>query len=165
MINNKKQLQKAGEGVINIIHLKGKEGQLVKGEESIDSICGDSKYDPELMKALDAIPEPKKKPKAKPETKIVHDCMLVLQTHHIFAWRNNTGATWMNGRPVFYGLKGSSDIIGLLPDGRFLAVEVKSSGGKQSDSQKSFERGVVNNHGVYLLVHTAGELNDKLQTL
>jgi hypothetical protein len=158
---SKKDLCKAGEGIIKMIHEKKNEQFIGKFAGSPSGvILTEPSPDPEMMKALDAIPEPKKKSKAKPETKIVHDCMLILQTYHIFAWRNNTGATWMNGRPVFYGLKGSADIIGMSPTGKFLAIEVKSETGKQSDSQKEFEKKVLENNGVYLLVHSAKELND-----
>jgi hypothetical protein len=150
---SKKDLRKAGEGIIKMMH----EPNLMK------EIPGNvPPPDPEMMKALDAMPKSKAKSKAKPETKIVHDCMQILQLHKIFCWRNNTGATWMGGRPIFYGLKGSADIIGMLPNGRFLAIEVKTETGKQSDSQKAFEKKVLENHGVYLLIHSAGELNGNI---
>jgi hypothetical protein len=37
-----------------------------------------------------------------------------------------------------FGLKGSADILGCLPDGRFLAVEVKAARGVLSPEQREF---------------------------
>jgi hypothetical protein len=37
-----------------------------------------------------------------------------------------------------FGLKGSSDILGLLPGGRFLAVECKAPDGRLSPEQRQF---------------------------
>jgi hypothetical protein len=37
-----------------------------------------------------------------------------------------------------FGLKGSSDILGLLPGGRFLAVECKAEHGRLSPEQQEF---------------------------
>ena len=56
------------------------------------------------------------------------------------AWisRNNVGSYRASGRTITYGLgKGSSDLIGQLTDGRFLAVEVKHQG-QPSDEQILF---------------------------
>ena len=52
--------------------------------------------------------------------------------------KNETGAAVRRGRPYYYGLKGSSDIVGLL-DGLFFALEVKTGSGRQSNFQKDFE--------------------------
>ena len=55
-------------------------------------------------------------------------------------WRNNTGALKdPKGRLVRYGLcVGSSDIIGIAPDGVFVAVECKAERGKVTDQQEKF---------------------------
>lgn len=53
-------------------------------------------------------------------------------------WRNNTGALNIEKRFIRFGLKGSSDIIGILPDGRFFACEVKRPGKKPTPDQKTF---------------------------
>ena len=56
-----------------------------------------------------------------------------------FVWRNNTGSLKdKTNRPVFFGKPGSSDILGLLPGGRFIAVECKSKTGIVSDKQRDF---------------------------
>ena len=43
---------------------------------------------------------------------------------------------------------GSSDIIGITPDGRFLAVEVKTKTGRVSDEQQRFIDAVRRKGGV-----------------
>jgi len=77
-----------------------------------------------------------------------------LEIKHIFHWRNNTGAYKADddkdgasapqvgkkkSRFIRFGKKGSSDIIGVLPGGRALFIEVKRpSGGSLSAAQKEF---------------------------
>ncbi len=57
------------------------------------------------------------------------------------AWisRNNVGGYKLKNRWIEYGLgKGSSDLIGQLKDGRFFALEIKTSAGKASKEQMLF---------------------------
>lgn len=61
------------------------------------------------------------------ETKIVQQILSALkQIPGVIAWRNNTG--FRGG--VSFGIKGSADIIGVLPGGRALFIEVKTNSGK-----------------------------------
>lgn len=99
-----------------------------------------------------------------PETMVVGSCLSLLAIMGIYAWRNNTGALMnKSGRLVRYGLKGSSDILGILPDGRFLAVECKTSTGRIRPEQKTFLEAITNNRGVALLVRNTDELLDGLK--
>lgn len=77
---------------------------------------------------------------ANPETSIVNECLIALSAAGCTVWRQNTGVLKdANGRPIKFGLcKGSSDIIGICPDGRFLAVEVKTRTGRASPAQLAF---------------------------
>jgi len=74
------------------------------------------------------------------EGNILNDCMVALSRSGCVVWRNNTGAlTDATGRLVRYGLcKGSADIIGIAPDGRFLAVECKTATGRVRPEQVQF---------------------------
>lgn len=59
----------------------------------------------------------------------------------IFAWTNKTQGTFDPIRKVFRTsnqLKGVPDILGVLPDGRFLGIEVKRKGGIVSPEQSAF---------------------------
>jgi hypothetical protein len=74
------------------------------------------------------------------EANLLNDCMVELSASGCLVWRNNTGALPdKNGRILKFGLcKGGSDIIGICPDGKFLAVEVKTETGRASSDQMRF---------------------------
>jgi len=87
------------------------------------------------------------------ETSIQRRIMLALSKAGCIVWRNETGAAhvgkviYKKGRQVTldnaqmlpFGLcRGSSDIIGLCPRGRFLAVEVKTPTGRATKEQLNF---------------------------
>lgn len=67
-------------------------------------------------------------------------CLVALSQAGCLVWRQDTGAyRAKSGALVRYGLcVGSSDIIGIAPDGRFLAVEVKNDTGRATDAQLRF---------------------------
>jgi hypothetical protein len=76
-----------------------------------------------------------------------------LHWHKVLCWRNNSGAFVLQGetgsRRFFRaGMKGASDIIGCLPDGKFLAIEVKAPKGRVTDEQAQFIADVLRNGGV-----------------
>jgi len=66
--------------------------------------------------------------------------MIALSEAGCVIWRNNTGVLPdKTGRPIRFGLcVGGSDLIGIAPDGKFLAVEVKSAIGQPTDAQVRF---------------------------
>ena len=53
---------------------------------------------------------------------------------------------------------GWPDITGLLPDGRFIGVEVKAPGGRQSPVQESMEREIRKRSGIYVLAHSVEDV-------
>lgn len=103
-------------------------------------------------------------------------------------WRNNSGKIAdRTGRVVSFGLVGSADIIGIRkidvvvssgydvalcsegranverPDdhdviGQFLAVEVKSDTGRQSEAQRNFQSMVEAFGGLYILARDVSDL-------
>jgi len=97
------------------------------------------------------------------EAQVLHDCLKSLHSLEVFAWRNNTGTLWTNGQPVSFGYPGSPDIIGVLPNGRFLGVECKSATGRQSAKQKKFEAKLGTNKGLYILARSADEMLRRLK--
>jgi hypothetical protein len=55
------------------------------------------------------------------------------------AWNHPTGAIRIApDRWLHFGKKGSADILGCLPGGRFLAVECKAEHGRLSPEQRQF---------------------------
>jgi hypothetical protein len=74
-----------------------------------------------------------------PEGCIKAACLRYLEKRGIKAWNNPSGCVRIApDRWLHFGKKGSADILGCLPDGRFLAVEVKAARGVLSPEQKQF---------------------------
>ena len=76
----------------------------------------------------------------KSEANILNEVMIALSQAGCLVWRNNTGVLKdANGRPIKFGLcKGSADLIGVCPDGKFLAVECKTKTGRVRPEQETF---------------------------
>lgn len=76
------------------------------------------------------------------ESEIQAKIMQWLEYNKIFAWVNKTQGTFDPARKKFRRnskqLKGVPDILGILPDGRFLGIEVKRKGGKLRPEQAEF---------------------------
>ena len=98
------------------------------------------------------------------ENIVLKNCLDYLTVKNIFHYRNNTGAVKIGKRFVRFGYAGSSDIIGILPDGRFLAVECKREKcGVVSEVQKDFIKKIQENNGVACVVHSVEELAEVLK--
>lgn len=71
-------------------------------------------------------------------------------------WRNNCG--FDADRKVRYGVgsPGGADLIGLYR-GRFLAVEIKTPTGRQSNEQRTFQALVEAKGGVYAILRSVDE--------
>lgn len=65
-----------------------------------------------------------------------------LTLKHIVCWRSNSGTATADSRGKQYWIRlaprGTPDIVGYLPDGRFLGIEVKKKGGIVSQEQQDF---------------------------
>ena len=104
-----------------------------------------------------------------------------LELKRYFFWRNNSGAFKAlrdDGRMGFYrfGQAGSPDIFVIVPEfdhhvsqdmrksichcifGQVYGLEVKTSKGKQSDSQEAWQRGFEKAGGKYLLIRSLDEI-------
>jgi hypothetical protein len=77
----------------------------------------------------------------------------------ILLWRNNTGKAkdTRTGQVVTFGLKGSSDLLGLMRGGRMLCIEVKSDRDRLRPEQVVFRDRVVALGGLHILVRPGGE--------
>jgi hypothetical protein len=74
-----------------------------------------------------------------PENCVKAEVLKYLKLRRIKAWSNLSGAVRIRpGKFMSFGLKGSSDILGLLPGGRFLVIECKAKGGQLSPEQREF---------------------------
>jgi hypothetical protein len=66
---------------------------------------------------------------------------------------------------VFFGKAGSSDILGILPGGRFIAVECKSSGGRLSDNQRKFLKEIEKMGGVAIVAKSIDDIEKTFKRL
>ena len=104
------------------------------------------------------------------EQNLVKPALQLLALRGIFAWRNNTGAvraTNRSGKERFirFSTPGASDLLGILPGGRFLAVEPRSPSGKVTQAQRSFLDRVTAAGGVALVISDLAELERELARL
>lgn len=95
------------------------------------------------------------------ESAVVASCIKWLWQMGCFIWRNNSGAykPANSNSYVVFGKKGSPDIIGLTPHGRFIGVECKRPGGKGLEPhQEAFRDKVEANNGLYILARSLDDL-------
>ena len=93
------------------------------------------------------------------ESDIQRLIMLALSEAGCLIWRNNTGVLKnAAGIPIKFGLcVGSSDLIGLTPTGRFLAVEIKTCKGRATPEQLRFIEAVRSRGGVAGIARSPAE--------
>lgn len=101
------------------------------------------------------------------ETDLVRAILKYLHVVGILAWRQNTGAASFQdaGRSRFvrFGVPGISDILGVLPDGRFLAIEVKMPGRKVTWKQCDFINAITDNGGLAFVATSIEDVQEKLK--
>lgn len=96
----------------------------------------------------------------RPEAAALMEVLKALRHHPAIAWaeRQNTGAAQVGGRFVRFGWRGCSDVIGMLKDGRLLAVEVKAPSGKLRAEQAEFLSLVRRFGGVAFVARNAADV-------
>jgi hypothetical protein len=104
--------------------------------------------------------------KSKPiplESEVLKQVLQYLYIRGVFCWRQNQGAMITEGagskrRVVrFASVKGISDIVGMTPEGRFVAIEVKRPGRQLEQHQEEFLQRVRDHGGVAGCVHSVEE--------
>jgi len=79
------------------------------------------------------------------ETNIQRQILDYLARVGVMAWRNNTGRRG----GVQFGAKGSPDILGVLPGGRALGIEVKKPGEKATPDQLAWGKRMLGMGGAW----------------
>ena len=90
--------------------------------------------------------------RGKPERAVQRACLGELRRLGCLVAVTDAGAAYRAG--AFFGdaiPRGWPDITGVLPDGRFIGVECKAPGGRQSAAQKQMEREIRKRNGIYVL--------------
>lgn len=93
------------------------------------------------------------------ESDIQRLIMLAMSEAGCLIFRNNVGVLKnAAGIPIRFGLAvGSSDLIGIAPGGRFLAVEIKTPTGKATPEQLRFIEAVRARGGVAGIARSPAE--------
>lgn len=90
--------------------------------------------------------------RGKPERAVQKAIAIWLRARGCLVAVTDAGAAYKAGSFFGDGLPaGWPDITGLLPDGRFIGVECKAPGGRQSPAQKLMEQGIRTRNGIYVL--------------
>ena len=86
--------------------------------------------------------------------------------HRLVLWRNNCGVAVTRNATIRYGVgnPGGADLIGLYR-GRFVAVEIKRPGKKQTPEQLLFASLVRRTGGIYAVIHSVEEATQWLAEL
>lgn len=98
-----------------------------------------------------------------PESTIKAQILTWLKLNKIYAWSQYNGAIYDPKRGVFRAMsqhskRGVSDILGILPGGRLLAIEVKSKTGRLSRWQVLFLDDVRRNGGVAFMARSVDDV-------
>jgi hypothetical protein len=96
---------------------------------------------------------------------LIGDILIAINPRFGLFWKNETGAVKMpSGSFVRFGLKGSSDILGVCR-GRFVAIEVKTGEATLRKSQRNFREAVTKNGGIYCLARNVEGVVDLLKSI
>ena len=101
-----------------------------------------------------------------PEGLVVRAIRDYLAIRHIDAWRINTMGVWDAKRKAYRtnaGTNGVADILGVLPGGRFLAIECKAGRGKLSPAQVEFQRSVIRAGGLHIVAYRVEDVIEVLE--
>ena len=92
-------------------------------------------------------------------------CAELLRARGIFHYRQNSGAM-KTERGNFYrfGTPGAPDIVAVI-QGRYVGLEIKDVAGRQSETQKLFQKQLEAAGGIYLLIRQVEELEEFLRKI
>lgn len=105
------------------------------------------------------------------ETNIMNKIMLAMSKKGFLCWRNQVGLfKTLDGRTVNIGIKGSSDLMAVKPTvitpemigqtlAVFVAVEVKTATGRQSEPQKKWQKAVEKLGVKYILARSENDID------
>jgi hypothetical protein len=94
-----------------------------------------------------------------PHSRLLSAVLVELRRAGVLAWRNEVGHGYtMRGTPITYGLcPGSADIVGALPGGRFVGVEIKAGRDRVRPDQAAWARAVTAQGGLVVVVRSVDE--------
>ena len=105
-----------------------------------------------------------------PERLIENAIFAYLKSISIFCFKTDSVGIFHPTRKVYmkshnpHRIRGQSDILGILPDGRFLALEVKAPKGYPTKEQKEFISNINQRNGVASVVKSVDEVKELLRS-
>ena len=105
------------------------------------------------------------------EKQLVYVIIEYLRLSGHFVWRNNSGYMFADytdksgttrKRGIKIGMKGSSDIIGVHKDGRFIAIECKIGKNKTTPAQDYFLEEIKRHGGIALIAYDLDDVEREL---
>jgi hypothetical protein len=102
--------------------------------------------------------------RGKPERAVQKAVVVWLRARGCLVAITDAGAAYRAG--AFFGdalPAGWPDITGLLPDGRFIGIECKAPGGRQSSAQKLMEQEVRRRNGIYVLAYEVEDVQHAIE--
>ena len=101
------------------------------------------------------------------EQQIQKQILDYLRYRGIFCWKNNTAGIFVKARNTYIPshAPGVADILGILKDGRFLAIEVKSPTGRVSPHQQQFLDEITARGGLAFVARSVDDAQGHLNRL
>lgn len=98
------------------------------------------------------------------EQDIQRACLEILMYKGIFCWKVNNVGIYKKATGCYIptGMKGVPDIIAVIK-GKFIGIECKMPGKKQTESQVEFQNKLEEAGGIYWLIDDPSKLLDKLK--
>lgn len=135
--------------------------RLIKNKAAMDflaDMAGKPRMDIEIP------PAPKKRQPSKQSTlplerDVMKEIILALRADELvaFVWREQSGVFEDGGHIIRVGFVGKPDLIGMLVDGRFFAIEVKRPGGKATAEQTLVLNTIRQKNGIAGIAQSAEE--------
>jgi hypothetical protein len=95
-----------------------------------------------------------------PENRVKAEVLKYLKLRRVYCWNNPSGAVEIRpGKWMRFGKVGSSDILGCLPGGRFLAIECKAEKGRLSGVQREFLNEIERLGGLAMVARSFQEVD------
>jgi hypothetical protein len=90
---------------------------------------------------------------AKPENIITAMVKAELRSHEVFCWKHWQGP---------FSKQGVSDILGITPDGRLVAVECKTDQGRLSEPQQDFLQRIREYNGIAFVARSREDVTREM---
>lgn len=87
---------------------------------------------------------------------LTNNIIRILQLNRIYCWRNNNSGA-MGRRGIIK--KGVADIIGIMPNGIHIEIEIKNkeTKDKMSQEQREHKENIINSKGIYIIANSVDD--------